>query len=130
MPKPKQPNLQQQLLDQIAELSKQVAELKQNQQQQVQTVSKKREKGQPRPDVYYVLAGIPTKGLPPQAINCARILATAADTNHIPEAEAMALIEAGKAAGKLKTTQDAWHIFQYYRPQLISGDYLVMKTSV
>jgi hypothetical protein len=73
-----------------------------------------------------VLLGIPTQGLAPQAIACARILATATDTKHIPESEAMELIEAAKKSGKLKTKQDSWHIFQYYRPQLIAGDYLRM----
>ena len=91
--------------------------------------SRKRERGEARPDVFYVLLGVPSQGLSPQALACARILATAADVNHIPESEAMELIEAGKQSGRLRTSQDSWHIFQYYRPQLIAGDYLRMITN-
>lgn len=123
MAKPKP--VEQMLLDQIAALSKQIAEIK-AQQSTPQPAHKESKKGQPRPDVYYVLAGIPSQGLPPQAIACARILATAADVNHITEAEAMKLMDDGKAAGYLRTDQEAWRIFQYYRARLIAGNYLRM----
>lgn len=128
MGKTKKPTVQD-LLDRIAALSEEVASLKQQQNNQPPRAStpRKRERGQARPDVFYVLHGVPAAGLPPQAIICARILATAANVNHIPESEAMELIEAGKQSGKLKTTQDSWHIFQYYRAKLIAGDYLQMK---
>ena len=129
MPKQTKQDVQQLLLDKIAELSKQVAELKQQQATQPARASRKRERGEARPDVFYVLLGVPSQGLSPQALACARILATAADVNHIPESEAMELIEAGKQSGRLRTSQDSWHIFQYYRPQLIAGDYLRMITN-
>jgi hypothetical protein len=124
MAKPKQQDLQQELLKKIAELTAEVQLLK----QQPGKSKAKRAKGEARPDVYYVLLGVPSKGLPPQAIVCARILSAAVDSNHIPEAEAMQLIDAAHAAGKLKTDQEPWRIFQYYRPRLIEGDFLQMKS--
>lgn len=124
----KKPNLEQMLLEQIAALTEQVAQLKAAQDAKPAKVARKRERGQARPEVFYVLHGVPSQGLPPQAIACARILSTASNTNHIPESEAMELIEAGKQSGKLKTDQDSWHIFQYYRAKLIAGNYLQMKT--
>jgi hypothetical protein len=128
MAKQTKKTIEQLLLDQIANLGEQIAEIRARQQVQQPVVGRKKTKGQPRPDVYYVLSGVPSQGLPPQAIACARILATAKDTNHIPEEEAMDLIESAKAAGRLHTTQDAWHIFQYYRAKLIEGNYLRMLT--
>lgn len=114
----------------IEMLTKQVEELKNQLEamQQPQTQKRKVAKGAARPDVYYVLHGVPTGKMQPQAIACARILATASDVKHIPESEAMALIEAAHKDGRLKTTQDPWHIFQYYRPRLIEKDFLLMQT--
>jgi hypothetical protein len=112
------------LLAEVQNLRKEIETLK----QQPPKVARKVAKGQPRPDVYYVLSGVPTQGLPPQAIACARILSSASNTNHISETEAMELIVAAAASGKLRTTQDPWHIFQYYRPRLIEGDFLRMLT--
>jgi citrate synthase len=128
MAKPKKDDIQQMMLDELAALRLKVEQL--TQQQQQQPARAKREKGQPRADVYYVLLGVPSKDVPPQAMAVARALATAPDTNHITEAEAMDLIEAYKTTGKLKTIQPAWRIFQYYRADLINGDYLLMKTVV
>lgn len=113
------------LLAKVQELSNELEALKQKQQP---VVAQKSTKGGPRPDVFYVLAGIPSKGLPPQAIVCARVLSTARDVNHISEEEAMELIERAKVEGRLRTKQGAWHIFQYYRPRLIEGDFLRMIT--
>ena len=129
MAKQTKQQLEQVLLDQIAKLVEKVDALEQKQSQPVVVVARKREIGQPRPEVYYVLQGVPTKDLPPQALACARILATAKDTRHIPESEAMALIEVGKQSGRLKTSQPSWRIFQYYRAKLISGDFLLMLTT-
>lgn len=123
MPAKKKPTVAD-LMAKVQELSIELAALKQQ-----PPTAQKSEKGQPRPDVYYVLAGVPTHGLPPQAIACARILATAADVNHISEAEAMNLFDKAKETGKLRTKQGAWHIFQYYRPRLIEGNYLVMRST-
>ncbi len=106
---------------QVEELTQQVAELR-----KMKQTPAKPSKGQPRPDVYYVLHGVPTHGLAPQAIACARILSTAQNVNRITEEEAMALLVRAKTEGRLKTKQDAWHIFQYYRPRLIEGDFLKM----
>ena len=112
------------LLNEIKILRAEIDNLK-----QPVVAAKKSTKGQPRPDVYYILAGVPSQGMPPQALACARILATAADTNHITEAEAMKLMVDAEADGRIRTTQGAWHIFQYYRPRLIGGNYLVMKST-
>lgn len=129
MAKPTKQQLEQMLLEQIAKLTERLGALEQQQQQPpAAKTARKRERGAARPEVYYVLLGVPSQGLPPQAMACARILATAADTNNIPESEAMELIEAGKQSGKLKTGQDSWHIFQYYRARLIEGDFLRMLT--
>lgn len=114
--------LEQALLEQVAQLRAELEVLKQQPKGKA-----KREKGQPRPDVYYVLRGVPSQGVPPQAIACARILSAASDVNHITEAEAMKLIDDAAVAGKLKTTQEPWRIFQYYRARLIEADYLQMK---
>lgn len=123
----KKQTVEQMLLGKIEDLTQQIAELRAAQTTTAK-VARKRERGQARPDVYYVLHAVPSQGVPPQAIACARILATAKNANHIPESEAMELIEAGKQSGRLKTNQDSWHIFQYYRPKLIGGNYLQMKT--
>ncbi len=125
MPKPKKPTVEQ-LLARINELSAQLAEVKQT--TGPTSAARRRAPGQPRAEVYYVLAGVPTGGMPPQAIAVAKILATAADTNNIPEAEAMELMEKAKESGKLRTIQGSWHIFQYYRPNLIGGNYLRQLT--
>ncbi len=125
MAKPKQPTMSD-LIARIEELKLELDGLKQ-QPAAKQSVALQ-QKGGPRPDVYYVLLAVPDKGLPPQAIVCARVLSAAADAKHIPEAEAMALIEAAKASGRLRTKQGAWHIFQYYRAKLIEGNYLTMQT--
>ncbi len=116
----------QMLLEQVAALAAELTELKKQQQPVPAAIAKKNDKGQPRQDVYYVLLGVPSQGLPPQAIACARILAMAMDVNHIPESEAMELIATAKQSGKLRTQQEAWHIFQYYRARLIEGDFLKM----
>lgn len=91
-------------------------------------ISVKRKRGEARADVYYILLAVPDKGMPPQAILSARILATAADVKHIPEAEAMALFNKAAETGRLVTDQEPWRIFQYYRPRLIEGNYLLMKS--
>lgn len=122
MPKQTKKTDQQSLLDQIAELRQQIVEL---QNKKTPTFAR-REPGQPRPGTYYKLLGVPSKGFRPQAMLCARILATATNSEHIPEAEAMALIESAKQLGRLKTVQPSWRVFAYYRAELIAGKYLQM----
>lgn len=82
-------------------------------------------KFQPRPDVFYRLHGIPQRGqIQPQGVICARILSTASDSASISESEAFDLINNNVAA--LHTRQEAWRIFQYYRPRLIELGFLTV----
>lgn len=81
--------------------------------------------GQPRPNVWYELLQIPQAGATqPQGIAVAQILNMAANPKHIPEVEAMELVE--KHRDMLLTRQKPWRIFQYYRPQLITLNCLRM----
>lgn len=45
----------------------------------------------------------------------------------ISEPELLKVLEAAKLAGTLDTTQDAWRIFQYYRPRLEDAKILIKK---
>ncbi len=58
-----------------------------------------------------------TSRLPPQARTCLAIFHSEG-TEEVPEARLKELIE--KSADSLRTKQNPWRIFQYYRAQLIS----------
>ncbi len=83
-------------------------------------------KGKPRTNVYYELLGVPPEGakLQPQAIKVCHILARAANSKHITEKEAMALIKTERARAYLNTRQDPWRILQYYIAKLIAGNFV------
>jgi hypothetical protein len=60
----------------------------------------------------------------PQAMACLKIVEESVDatTKTITEENLKAIVYTRSA--ELRTKQDAWRIFQYYRPQLIAGKFL------
>jgi len=67
------------------------------------------------------LASRNTEGLPPQARVCLEILLSEG-TDEVTEKRMKELMEEKKSL--LATRQDAWRVFSYYRPQLISNRYV------
>jgi hypothetical protein len=113
-----------QLLEQVASLTKELADFKQATALPAAREKKETKKGQPREGVYYVVLNVPVRNFTPQAIACMKILARAEDPTHVSEADAMRLLEENKAL--LGTRQDSWRVFCYYRAKLIGADYLKM----
>jgi hypothetical protein len=58
----------------------------------------------------------------PQAKTCLAFLRDSVKNGQITEADLKRVVET--RAAELKTRQDPWRIFQYYRPTLIKGGYL------
>lgn len=95
---------------------------------------KTRKRGRPRNDAhargYLMLVLKPSditftmeENLPKQAISMIEIILEDG-RERFTEDEMKAVIAEGAAAGQLKTKQDPWRIFQYYRPKLIQYDVL------
>lgn len=140
MAKSKQAELQEQLLqltELVGKLAAEITELKaQKPQQELELPegelppdSSFSKKGKPRPGVVYELLAVPTAEakLQPQAVKIAILLSRALDTTHITEAEAMTLVKTERARRYLKTVQDPWRIFTYYKGKLVAGNFLREK---
>ena len=87
----------------------------------------KKSAGRPKSSPRVYTFDVPEKieGLPKQAVS---ILTGFSQMNgqELPEEKVQAFVQTLADTGELKTKQDPWRIFQYYRAKMISSGYLKM----
>lgn len=129
-----------QLVEKVGELSQQVAELKQGRSAPATRQARpKSEKGQPRPNVYYVVRGFPSDKRPPQCIRVYRALAQAApapaegeqhsrmtelDVWNALMAEPFPSTKPNPRLGAWNHVQTPYYIFKYYRADMINAEFV------
>lgn len=95
---------------------------------EVVTASNSRGGSRIRPNVGYEVIGVPKAGvkLQPQCLLMLDLVnRNTSDTKPvIAEPELQKIVAEAKSKGVLKTKQDAWRIFTYYRTDLVKAGYL------
>lgn len=116
------------LLGKLEQLSTEVATLKAERASGPIESKPKGKKGDPRPDIHYVIAGRPTADaqIPPQyrrVINC--LAQAAPEGGRMTEVEVWnALMGEASKLGAWSYRQDAFYIFKYYRAKMIESGYV------